>query len=86
MLDVNSDANEILDAILKDKTADEQVKILRVLYSDAVGHGWVDDDLRNNILKHACSDYDIEYDAGVDEEEEDDDDDLEKEFEDVVGR
>ena len=83
MLNVDSDANEVLDAILKDKTADEQVKILRVLYSDAVGHGWVDDDLRNDIFKHACSDYNIEYNAGVDDEDDEDDED---EMEEAVGR
>lgn len=71
MFDVDSNVNDILDAILKDKDADEQIKILRSLYSDVVGHGWVDDDLRNNFLKCACNDYSIEYDAGEDDEDDD---------------
>jgi hypothetical protein len=83
MLDVNSSTHEVLDAILKDKTADEQIKILRELYGDAVGHGWVDDELRDNILASACRDYDVEYNAA---DEEEDDDDLEEDFEEAVGR
>ena len=98
MLNVNSSSHEVLDEILKDKSVDVQIKILRELYSDAVGHGWVDDELRDNIFASACRDYDVSYTAVADEEDDDDededelldgdedDDDLEDEMEEAMSK
>lgn len=68
MLNVDSSAEEVMDAILVGKTADEQVKILRSLYSDAVGHGWVDDEVRNSIFKSACNHHGVPYEEDDEED------------------
>jgi hypothetical protein len=61
MFNQENSTDEILDAILKDRPLDEQVKILRNLYSDALGHGWVDEELRDTLFSNACKEYDIPY-------------------------
>ena len=69
--------DEILDVILKDKSAEEQVTILRSIYNDALDHGWVDEALKDNIMDNLCNEYNIPYrsmDDDDDEEEEDEDD------------
>lgn len=77
MFDKDNSTDEILNAILKDRPLDEQNKILRQLFSDAVSHGWVDDDLRDTIFSNACKEYDVPYKSVEDE--------LDEEFDDEEG-
>ncbi len=77
MFDKDNSCDEILNAILKDRPLDEQNKILRQLFTDAVSHGWVDDDLRDSILKSACKEYDVPYTSIEDEDLDEEETDLE---------
>lgn len=70
-MNVENSVDEILDVILKDKSADEQIKTLRSIYNDAVGHGWVDDELRDSVLSNLCREYNIPYHSVEDEDDTD---------------
>lgn len=69
--DVDNSADDILEAILKGRPLDEQVKILRNLYTEALGHGWVDEEVRDSIFQSACNDFDIPY-RSIDGDDEED--------------
>jgi hypothetical protein len=72
MLNQENSTDEILNAILKDRPLEEQVKVLRGLYGDVADHPWTDEELRDTILSQACKEYDIPYSSMEDDELEED--------------
>lgn len=65
--------DDLIDAILEGKTDEEKVKILRHALSDAMTHGWVDDDLRDSMMANLAREYDIPYHSVEDDEVDDED-------------
>lgn len=69
MFDVEN-KQELVEAILKDKPADEQIRILKDLFiNHALCHGWADEELVDNIMSNVAREYGLKYSPINDESE-----------------
>lgn len=59
--------DDLIDAVLEGKNDEEKIKVLRHALSNAMTHGWVDDDLRDSLMENLAREYDIPY-RSVEEE------------------
>jgi hypothetical protein len=58
------DVQGFIDVLLGSRSLDDQVGVLRdCLAAHALGHPWVDDELRHSILENIARRYGIEADA-----------------------
>ena len=61
---VDKSASEIamgfVESLLKDKSPEEQIKILRSCMGHAITHPWVDDDQVESICENIASEFEVD--------------------------